>query len=183
MTRTGDDDELPGRDRLLDLSRDRERRARPTPPDQRGRHRNAWQQIALVGLGHQALRGPQALGANVRVHLIQEDARRPCLRGCGQVQADLRGRRPGPGAAELPGAVVTYCSGGVSVSDKYIAVSSTIVKRVEVAPDGRFAGRLQGVQTTTIVCRRPRHGKVTNGKVDLSLPPCSGARSFKATKR
>ena len=62
VTGAGDHDELRVRDRLLELATDAERRARvPLPPNKQGRHRDARQQIALVGFGHHRQSSSQAL--------------------------------------------------------------------------------------------------------------------------
>jgi hypothetical protein len=73
VTGARDHDELRIRDGVLEPACEDERRARvQIPPDQQGRHSDARQQIALVGLGHHKQRSPHALRANVCGHRFEE---------------------------------------------------------------------------------------------------------------
>ena len=95
MAGAGDHHELRVRDRPLELACDAERRARvQLAPDQQGRHGDAGQQVALVGLGHHEQLRPEALGADVGGHLLEQRD---------ELGRRVAGEQPGQGGIELPG--------------------------------------------------------------------------------
>jgi hypothetical protein len=62
-------------------------------------------------------------------------------------------------------------------------IGHTALKRIPIAPDGRFVGggRL-GRETATLVRGRLAHGKVTGGVAQLSVGTCTGSTAFTAKR-
>jgi hypothetical protein len=79
--------------------------------------------------------------------------------------------------------VSTFCIGGLDPTTNRVVVSLALVKRIRVAPDGRFLSVTKVSETDVVVSGRLRKGKVSGGKVSISYPLCSGARTFSASRR
>jgi hypothetical protein len=62
-------------------------------------------------------------------------------------------------------------------------IGHTILRRIPIAPDGRFVvgGRL-GRETSTLVRGRLAHGKVSGGVAQLSVGTCTGSTEFAARR-
>jgi hypothetical protein len=88
------------------------------------------------------------------------------------------GRRLGAYSAR----VSMFCV-GASIDQNHILLGFALVSRVKIAPDGRFVAVANpGAKTTVRLQGRLRAGRVTEGRVELTVGTCSGSASFAARR-
>lgn len=79
-------------------------------------------------------------------------------------------------------AFVAMLCPGVTPGTFTTQIGTSIINRIRVAPDGRFVGVRTGRRTAMRVRGRLRNRRVTGGRVELSLGPCSGSVRFTARR-
>jgi hypothetical protein len=72
---------------------------------------------------------------------------------------------------------------GVSAGQFTTQIGTAILNRVKIAPDGRFVAAAHPESDTAILLRgRLHHRKITGGRVQLSVGPCSGNSAYGASR-
>jgi hypothetical protein len=79
-------------------------------------------------------------------------------------------------------AFVAMLCPGVTPGTFTTQIGTSVVNRIRVAPDGRFVGVRTSRRTAMRVRGRLRNRKITSGRVELSLGPCSGSVRFSARR-